>query len=362
MPHIFKYSGPGTPWRHRRGAGGEPAARAQRGNGGEVTDAAVKLAIEQSRGRDELAKELASRPATPATASNPISDLKTLAEVVRSLQPAAPAADKVDLVAILRDELIDLRKQLSEDRAEQRRLQQELFQAKTTVTAAPDPVASVTSVLDTVSRIRKIIPDGAATGASADSADGWLAFLSGPAGSALINNVVAPITSMVMHLVSRRLADGVAGSSPNTTPAVPLRPEQSATSQNSQGAQSATPGGSAGAPAPSLQPSLAGVVNAITPMMLKWLNSDSPADEVGADLAELACEQSSLEDLQALQNIGAQNIVGLYSQTPVWLMMAPMETRFRQVVEAFVKWTPPPDDEADSDTFGGEDDDDREIV
>jgi hypothetical protein len=79
--------------------------------------------------------------------------------------------------------------------------------------------------------------------------------------------------------------------------------------------------------------------------MLRWIQSDAPGEEIGRDLAEYAWEHSSLEDVEALQELGVETIVEVYRRTPAWFILAPMETKFRRLVEGFVAWEPPEDDE-----------------
>jgi len=303
--------------------------RSPRAGGSEVTDAAVRLAIAQSEGRDKLAEQLAARAATPVTPPNPLADLKTLAEVIKSLQPPAASGDKPDLVAILRDELKEVRSQLAEDRAEQRRLQQELFDAKTAAPAAIDPIDEVTKALGAVSRIRQIMPGNEDLG-SVTEPNGWLTFLSGPVGATLVNQVAAPLTSVLVQWFVQRMSGR------------PLPPEPAAAVATGQTPRPAPqqplmqPG-----QAPQFPPNLIGIVNSLSPMMLRWMQTDSPGDELGGDLAQFAWESYGVEDLTALQQLGVDRIVDLYRGTPVWTILAPMETKFRRLVEGFVNWVPP---------------------
>jgi len=60
------------------------------------------------------------------------------------------------------------------------------------------------------------------------------------------------------------------------------------------------------------------------------------------------------EDLKSLQAIGVAGIVDLYRHSPVWAILANMETKFQQFVEAFVGWQPLADESESSGAGNGE--------
>lgn len=80
--------------------------------------------------------------------------------------------------------------------------------------------------------------------------------------------------------------------------------------------------------------------------MLRWIMSDSPGEEIGRDLAEYAWEHSSLEDVRALQQLGVDTIIELYRRSPVWVMLSTTETKFRRLVDSFVNWQPPMEEDS----------------
>jgi hypothetical protein len=132
------------------------------------------------------------------------------------------------------------------------------------------------------------------------------------------------------------------GSAPGATQPPQQRQEPQPSAQPSPAQQEPTPGSSAHPPQ-----SMIVLANAITPVMLKWLHEDAPGSELGASFAGWLCDGWGVEDLKSLQERGAAAIIDLYRQSPVWIVLAPMEAKFQQFVEAFVGWRPTDDTEPD---------------
>jgi hypothetical protein len=100
-------------------------------------------------------------------------------------------------------------------------------------------------------------------------------------------------------------------------------------------------------PQPPPQPIIA-LANAITPVMLKWLHEDAPGEELGANFAAWVVDGWGHEDLKSIQEVGSQNLVELYRHSPVWIVLAQMETKFQRFVDAFVAWQPTDDLDTES--------------
>ena len=299
--------------------------RSARAGGGEVTDAAVRLAIAQSEGRDALAKELAATRATaPATPPNPLGDLKALAEVMKNLQPPIPSGDqRVDLVAILRDELNDVRKQLSEDRAEQRRLQQELFTAKTAAPALGDPVEELAKQVRALTRMREIIP-GAEGIPSVTEPSGWLTFFQGPVAAVVVNEVAAPLGLFIRGLAQKFFPTGS-----------PLPPQPGAAA-----ATAPQPGGAA-----QPQPRDFGVfLDVLTPRMLHFLRDyDDPAATFGEWFHDgYSDAQRAIDTMVSLGGVPA--LMAWYRTSKHWPALAPIERQFTEFLTNVIAWRPEPDE------------------
>jgi hypothetical protein len=131
------------------------------------------------------------------------------------------------------------------------------------------------------------------------------------------------------------------GSGPDATqPPQQHQQPQPGPAQPSPAQQEPTPGSSAQPPQ-----SMIVLANAITPVMLKWLHEDAPGSELGSSFAGWLCDGWGVEDLKSLQERGAAAIIALYKQSPIWIVLAPMESKFQQFVEAFVEWRPSDDTE-----------------
>ena len=288
--------------------------------GVETSDAAIKLAIAQSQGRDDLAKELATRAAAPAPQSNPLGDLKTMVEVVKTLLPQQQ--QPTDGLALV-DRVLAMMQKLNPAPAKPE---------------AQDPLAYVDSVLSLADRLR---PAQSAP-ALPTGDDGSLAAV-----SAIIHEVAVLIKDpllVAMQVWAASRAQNAAGalaaparSQPQPTPVLSA-PAQPGGHAQPDAAQQATT-----APPTVPPPQIIALANQVTPIMLRWLLADAPPAEQGAEFAAFVADGWGFQDLKLLQDIGAAGIVDLYRHSPFWGILGPMEGKFEEFIKAFVEWQPAAD-------------------
>jgi hypothetical protein len=291
-----------------------------------IGDATAALLLGMSKGRDDLAEKLASHAATSGV--DPVGALDRAVELLKKLQPSAPADSKVDLVGILRDELTDVRKQLAEDRAEQRRLQQELFSAKTKAPALADPVEELTKSIHALTRMREIIP-GAEGIPSVTEPSGWLTFFQGPVAAVVVNEVAAPLGLFIRGLAQKFFAPGSPLPPPPPQPGAPA----AAAPQPGAAAQS--------------QPQDFGVfLDSITPRMIHFLRDfDEPAVAFASWFHEgYADAQRAIDTMVSLGGVPA--LIAWYRTSKHWPAVAPIEAEFTQFLADVVRWKPKAEDEA----------------
>jgi hypothetical protein len=87
--------------------------------------------------------------------------------------------------------------------------------------------------------------------------------------------------------------------------------------------------------------------------MLRWLHHDAPGAELGEEFAAWVADGYGGVELRALQRIGTDTIFQLYRQSPVWMVIAPMEAKFRQFVDAFGAWEPDDSEDLPDDDISG---------
>lgn len=279
----------------------------------ETNDAVIKLALEQSQGRDTLARELASRPATPATVANPLADLKMLADVVMTLQPEKPAA--IDPVSAL-NRAVELVKQL---------------QPAAPTQPQKSPIEQVTEMLDFYEKLKGNFAPGVAPDGSGNL--GAVAAIIHEVSEVLKNPLT--ILAQVWAASKARTAPGVQPAAPEPVgqPGAPAQqPPRPANGQpQRQQPQADTQG--------FLQ-----FVETITPTMIAKLESG----EDGGDFAAWIYEgwPDVLARLQTLATpampgvTGAPVIIGFYRTTPHWPRLALHEKEFGQFIDEFCKWKP----------------------
>ncbi len=137
-------------------------------------------------------------------------------------------------------------------------------------------------------------------------------------------------------------APALARSQPQPTPVLPAPAQPSGHAQPDAAQPDAT------APPQPLPPQIIALASQVTPVMLKWLQADAPAAEQGAEFAAFVSDGWGFEDLKLLQDIGAAGIVDLYRRSPFWPILALMEGKFQEFVNAFVSWQPPKEESEDS--------------
>ena len=96
--------------------------------------------------------------------------------------------------------------------------------------------------------------------------------------------------------------------------------------------------------------------------MLRWLHHDAPGAELGEEFAAWVADGYGSVELRALQRIGTDAILQLYQQSPVWMVIAPMQDKFRQFVEAFGAWEPDDSEDLPGDDISGSSDHDVDVV
>ena len=275
------------------------------------TDVTEGMLLGMAEGRDKLAEKLASMTAQPA-ATDPIQALDRAVELIQKLtanKQTAPAADPIQAL----DRAVDLLKKLQPAASIQK-----------------SPIDQVTEMLDLVKGLQQLVP--APVPAVLDSGQGTLAAV-----GAIVNALKDPITILTQTWAASRAPQGSFQSTAPGAAGQQAQPQPAAST-----AQAQPPG--------KLPESLAPLVNAISPLLLRWMQSepDTPGEDLGRDLAQHTHENYGLEDLKSLQQLGADTIIDLYRRSPYWLTLAPMAVKFRSLVESFVDWTPPPrDDEED---------------
>ena len=298
-----------------------------------LSDAATTLLLGMSKGRDELAEKLAT--VAGASGGDPIAALDRAVELIKKLQADSGRPAAGDPIAAL-DRAVSLLQKL---------------QPPATPQPAKSPVEQVTEMLDLYARLK----ENMAPAVAADS------------GSSLAS--VAAIVHEVADFLKTPVAIGMqvwAASRNRTAGAVPTAPPQTqpqqAPAQPAPPEAKAAPPDAAPAAAEPLPQSLLALANAMTPVMLRYLNVDAPGAEMGADFAGWVSDGWGLEDLKSLQALGVGNIVALYRQSPLWAALAPMESKFQEFVTAFVAWQPPTEDAESQQDGAGESEADREVV
>jgi len=280
-----------------------------------IGEATTALILGMSQGRDALAEKLASHTAGGA---DPVGALDRAVDLLKKLQPATPVDSKLELVAILRDELTDVRKQLAEDRAEQRRLQQELFAAKTTPPVARDLADEFTKNLQTFNRVREQVAPGTEGIPSATEPNSWVTFLSSQAGGLAVNKVLTLVDVLVQKLA------------PRSTPPAP--------SAATVAAPAPSPGQQP--PAPQAQPPA--FIQRVAPALMNYVRNDKLS---GGDFAEwiwdgYGPEIDGLGWMNIKSAIGAEAIMGMFRQSQYWPELGLIEQRFQTFLDEFVAWQP----------------------
>jgi len=256
------------------------------------TDVTEGMLLGMAEGRDKLAEKLASMTVQPA-AADPIQALDRAVELIRKLTPNTPTAPAADPIQAL-DRAVDLLQKLQPAASVQK-----------------GPVDAVTEMVELMKSLQQLAP--------APALD---------AGRGILDAVGVIVTALKdpLTLLTQLLMQKFQGAVPQVQP------------QPAVSAVQAQP--------PQLPESLVPLVNAISPLLLRWMQTepDTTGEELGRDLAEHTWENYGLEDLKSLQQLGADTIIDLYRQSPYWLTLAPMAVKFRSLVEAFAQWTPPPRD------------------
>jgi hypothetical protein len=298
-----------------------------------LTEATTQLVLGMSKGRDELAAKLAEL--APGTDS--LKSLDRAVELLKKLQPEVnPTAAPIEAL----DRAVDLLRKLQ----------------PTPRALEKNPVEQVTAMLDLVYKFKEIMPSAATESGGSDL--GSIAVIVREVADLLKN----PLTIAMNMWATSKTHTSAAPSI--TTPPTPQSPPPqsnmarqepfgpSAPHQAQAGPAAAPPPPQTGpGPAPPPQNRVIALANAITPVMLRWLHDDERGEEIGTSFAAWVAEGWGTVELETLQAAGADMIVELYRQSPVWVIIAPMETKFREFVKAFVRWQPdePQGDETDSD-------------
>ena len=269
------------------------------------TDVTEGMLLGMAEGRDKLAEKLASMTAQQPTA-DPIQALDRAADLIRKLTPNTPTAPTADPIQAL-------------DRAVA--LLQKLQPTPAATPIQKSPVDTVTEMVELMKSLQQLTPAPAV-----DSGGGTLAAV-----GVIVTALKDPLTLLTQVLLQKLQP------APQGTAAVPqqVQPQPEAPSTSTAQAQP-----------PRLPESLVPLVTAISPLLLRWMQTepDTTGEELGRDLAQHTYENYGLEDLNSLQQLGADSIVNLYRQSPYWLTIAPMATKFQRLVESFVVWEPPRDD------------------
>jgi hypothetical protein len=309
-----------------------------------LTEATTQLVLGMSKGRDELAEKLA----TLTSGTDSVTSLKGAIELLKQLQPQS---DPIDALT----RAVDLVKKL---------------QPAPRTSPEKTPVEQVSEMLDLMSKLKDNLTPSAPSGEGSSSDLGSIAAIVHEVAD-LLKNPLAIATQMwaaskahtpsVPPPITTTAAPSLQRAQPqsSTAPTPPPSPAPSAQPQTGPAAAAPpTQSGTGPTPAPPPQDSVIALANWITPIMLRWLHDDARGGEIGAGFAGWLADGWGVSELEALQAAGSDTIVELYRQSPVWMILAPMESKFREFVQAFVEWQP---DNQQDDT-NADDDDDREVA
>ena len=295
-----------------------------------LTEATTQLVLGMSKGRDELAAKLAEL--APGTDS--LKSLDRAVELLKKLQPGSnPTADPIEAL----DRAVDLLKKLQ----------------PTPRAPEKNPVEQVTAMLDLVNKFKEIMPSAATETGGSDLSS--IAVIVREVADLLKNPLTIAMNMWAVSKTHTSTAPSI--TTPPTSQSPPpqshtVPPQESPAPHQAQAGRAAAPSPPQTGPGPvPPQNSVIALANAITPVMLRWLHDDVPGEELGTSFAAWVADGWGTVELETLQAAGADMIVELYRQSPVWVIIAPMETKFRAFVEAFVRWQAdePQDDESESD-------------
>jgi hypothetical protein len=251
-------------------------------------------------------------------------DPSRIAALLKELKTLIPQQQPADGLAVI-DRVLSIVEKLNSTRAKP---------------DAQDPLEYVTKVLSLADRLRP--PQN--TPPVGDSDAGNLSAI------AAIVHEAAELLKDPLRMATQVWA---ASRNKNSAQTAPVKTPEPATTQSEHPTQSQAARPAEAAKSPPGRPSqdLIALANSITPVMLKWLHSDAPGGELGEGFAEWVADGWGVQDLKSIQEIGTTGILELYRNSPVWIVLAPMEAKFQEFVGAFVAWQPD-DDSADDSADG----------
>jgi hypothetical protein len=260
--------------------------------------------------KEILAMIQASTPTPPAQNSGQTADLvKALlpvpgeyVETLTKMKALAGGGENTTVTTLIIEQVAALRAELKEERANNRDLINKLIDARTAPpTKAPDLAEQITSALTVVRRIKdELTGEGALPSAGRSHMSGWQEFLA-PAIEHLSQHLAPAFTAM-------------------------LTPAGTATAGN--------PPGVAARPPADLATHLRTFLSVREPM-LTFLNDGATGGEFAAWFA------GGYGDLQyqAIRAAGADRIISVFRNSPMWAQLGPIEQRFTTFVREFTEWT-----------------------
>ena len=257
----------------------------------------LKLAIEQSRGRDELAEKLANRTMTPGM--DPVAALEKAVDLLKKLQPGDGKAAAVDPLAAL-DRAVELIDKLRPPQP-------------APVPAAPDLLSQADKFATLFEKLKPIFAPEAPEAVSQPSAHtrmaGWQEFLQ-PVLPEVLKSVAPLLQGLGQVMVLKATAqNGPAAVAP--------------------GAQPAT--------AQPLQDRFTRLLMTLIDPALTFIQDGA----TGGDFGAFIYDGWGPGPLMAGRKAGVEALMAFYRVQAQWSMIANVETQFRQLLQETLAWRIP---------------------